>query len=187
MSKKEKVQLKGEVTIKEKKNSFFKESLSTIGPDLWDQIALPLIKKGVSTVLKTAIDWLLNGTGSSPNVNDSYSRPYNYVSYDRYYTRFDSRSSEREKDIVREHRSSEFLNIRKIIFESKEDAEKVLDTMINIIDEFGFASIADLYDIIEKSCPYTGEDYGWYNLKVAKVFRVAEGWILDLPKMKKRK
>lgn len=70
-----------------------------------------------------------------------------------------------------------------IIFETRGDAEAVLDTMNEIISTYGVVSIADLYDLADvQTSNYTTNRYGWKTLLNCKPVRVRDGYILKLPR-----
>lgn len=156
-----------------------KDEVRSFGVDLWNNIVLPILKRGASTTLKTAVEWIF-GEGDKKR---SISRePYSstFVDYrsisDRAYT---ARPVSRGRS----------LRIDNFIFDFEEDAEKVLCSLTDIIDQYGFASINNLYDLCNKSCPYTGDDYGWYTpTNFGKHFDYGyNAWVLDLPNAKPRR
>lgn len=70
-----------------------------------------------------------------------------------------------------------------IIFESREKAEVVLEELLELIRCYGYASVANLYDLVDlKNNVYTNNYYGWTCLDTVKVERVRDGYILNLPK-----
>lgn len=48
------------------------------------------------------------------------------------------------------------------------------------IDKYGSATIADLYELLDKKSEYTDNDYGWKDLSTASQRRVREGYLLEL-------
>lgn len=54
--------------------------------------------------------------------------------------------------------------------------------MDELIDTYGNVSVADLYDLVGKSCEYTDQKYGWTNIRNAEPIRVRDGYMLKLPK-----
>lgn len=71
---------------------------------------------------------------------------------------------------------------RDIIYETREDAEDVLEELDILIKEYGSASISDLYSASGITPDYTDEKCGWVDLKRATIRRVSDGYILDMPK-----
>lgn len=69
-----------------------------------------------------------------------------------------------------------------IIFDTRGDAELVLDKMDEIIDSYGTVSLLDFYEMAGQECPYTYRKYGWTNISSASVIRVRDGYVVKLPK-----
>lgn len=68
-----------------------------------------------------------------------------------------------------------------MILVSRDEAQLVLDTLIDIIDTYEFASVADLYDLAGLPTTYVDNKWGWGSLQYAEVRQVREGYLLDLP------
>ena len=54
--------------------------------------------------------------------------------------------------------------------------------MNELIDTYDVVSVADLYDLVGKSCNYTDNKYGWTNIRNAEPIRVRDGYLLKMPK-----
>lgn len=69
-----------------------------------------------------------------------------------------------------------------VIFETRKDALNALEKMSDIIFDYGFATVADLYDLNNIDCPYTASKYGWTNLRNCEVLNTDKGYVINLPK-----
>lgn len=71
-----------------------------------------------------------------------------------------------------------------LIYETRADAEKVLNGMSEIINEYGFVTVADLYDISGlPGAYYTDSSIGWKgSIEEPTIKRVRDGYVIDLPK-----
>lgn len=137
-----------------------------------EDVLIPTLKNAVSEMVRNGIDILLFGeTRKSNNSRSAASR----VSYTNYYNGCSSsRSSER----------SSVCNYDDIIFPSRGDAEVVLDGLNDIIQAYGFASVADLYELANITASnYTYANYGWTEIINVSPARVPEGYILRLPRV----
>ena len=74
-------------------------------------------------------------------------------------------------------------NVDNIRFDSRETAEGVLKSLTEIINVYGFVTVVDMYDLVGLDAPYTGQKYGWLDLKEAKIIRVRQGYKLVLPEI----
>lgn len=172
MDKKDK---KVDVKIVESKggDSLVKDFLS----DFAKTVMGPIFKKGAATMLKTAVDWIFGDSkGSSPSISSRN----NYVSFIDYHRE----GSQRER-----YERSRSLRLDNFVFSNKSDAEDVLDALSDIINTYRFASINDLYDLCNKSCPYTGSEYGWRSSADFSCHYDSnlDGYVLDLPRAKPRR
>ena len=70
-----------------------------------------------------------------------------------------------------------------IILESRAEAEEVLDRLDEMIEEFGMASVLNLYDLIGVTAPFTADKYGWTDIRNATAVRVRDGYLLKLPRV----
>lgn len=72
-----------------------------------------------------------------------------------------------------------------IIFDTRGDAENVLDSMNDIISQYDVVSILDLYDLADVSTDnFALKNYGWDNIAGCRVVRTRDGYMLSLPKAK---
>ena len=74
-------------------------------------------------------------------------------------------------------------NVDNIRFDSRETAEGVLKALTEIINVYGFVTVADIYDLVGLNATYTEQKYGWLDLKEAKIIRVRSGYKLLLPEI----
>ena len=68
------------------------------------------------------------------------------------------------------------------MLEDRRDAEAVLEHLIDYTVEYEMASVADFYELVDFPTTYIDNKYGWNDLRNARVLRVRDGYILDLPK-----
>lgn len=127
-----------------------------------------------TTVLSSAIYGTTN-VARSVNRPNRQSRGNGYVSY---RNSFDDRTRETRpiRPAINNYDPYDF------IFSSRDDAQNVFYALGNIVDEYGQASVADLYDLANMSVPGTMNNYGWYSLDDSKIRMVRDGYMLILPK-----
>jgi hypothetical protein len=70
-----------------------------------------------------------------------------------------------------------------IILSSREEAELVLERLIDIVDMYEVVSLADLYDLVGLPSSHTDNKWGWTFLNNGLVTQVREGYLLQLPPM----
>lgn len=70
-----------------------------------------------------------------------------------------------------------------LVFETRGDADLVLKQMKAIIQDYGYVSVADLYDLALIPCrDYALTKIGWTDIGSSKVIQIAEGYKIELPK-----
>ena len=68
------------------------------------------------------------------------------------------------------------------IFETEDNANKVLNNLKEIITTYGVTTVADLYDIVGLVPYYIYNNYGWINVDKAEIIKVREGYELKMPR-----
>lgn len=71
--------------------------------------------------------------------------------------------------------------VGEVYLESRLDGEQVLETLSEMIDRYGVASIADLYGLLGHPTNYIDNNWGWTELMLANVVQTPDGWLLKLP------
>ena len=139
---------------------------------VWD-VLIPALKDTASDLVKRGVDAMLYGSGKSPNVER-----HGNASYRKYQTASDKRYS---RPSARYNRRAAF-DFDDIVLEDRRDAEAVLERLVDYTMEYKMASVADFYELVDFPTTYIDNRYGWDDLSDARVIRVRDGYILDLPK-----
>lgn len=169
--------VKGKVTtIPRSKSSkiadiFISEDIANVKSYILMDVLVPAVKKAISDIVREGIDMILyggSGRGKS-TVNASYVQYTSYSDKDNRSSGYVSNPSSR-------------YDLDDIVFEHRREAEEVIARMDELIDVYKVVSVADLYDLIGKTCDYTGNKYGWTNIRNAEPVRVRNGYALKLPK-----
>lgn len=71
--------------------------------------------------------------------------------------------------------------IEDIILDNRAQADAVIAGLDSLIQQFGEAKIADLFDFVGVTGEYTHEKFGWLSMEGAHARRTPEGYRLDLP------
>lgn len=153
---------------------FISEDASNVKSYIIMDVLVPAIKKAVSDIVTDGISMILyGGTGG----NRSKGSSGNKVSYTRYYD--DRRDDRREDRYVSRNR----FDYEDIVFDSRGEAEAVRKQMLDVIDRYGYVTVADMYDMAGITPPYTSNNYGWVSIRNAEAVRVRDGgYVLRLPK-----
>lgn len=153
---------------------FFARDLHEAGEYIWHNIAIPKLRIFVDEFLTSAIHAMTGGnsrTTTSSNGKSSYNYNSRYV------------SSSRDRDDYRRYEYDRAdYNYRDITFESRGDAERVLDILRDDLEEYKTVSVSDLYD--RAGVAYNnrqGRKYGWCDLRGSDIISVQDGWAIKMP------
>lgn len=150
-------------------NSLVAEDAHSVGSYLLTDVAIPAIKNFIVDLVTDGINMLLKGSTGRRSSSGSNA---SYVSYDKRF-----------KDGQRsgEYKPTSRYSYEDIVLESRGEAEEVLTRMDELLETYGAVRVADLYDLVGKTCNYTDNRYGWTNLRSAEAVRVSDGYRLKLP------
>lgn len=155
---------------------FVAEDANNVKSYLLSEVLIPAVKKAVSDIITTGIDMLLYGETGRSRKSDA-----SKVSYRSYYERGRDRDYERTRAGSSSRRTG--FDYDDILFDTRGDAEAVLDAMNDIISQYGVVSVSDFYDLARvDNNNYTMNRYGWTSIAGANAMRVRDGYILKLPR-----
>lgn len=172
----EKPVVTGQVKVKKNElrkftDAFISEDAGNVKSYILTDVLIPAIKKVVSDIIKDSIDMILYGEIRGSKKRSVSDR----VSYNKYYDR-------RDDERYESSRSRNEYSYDDIVFETRGEAEAVRSALDDIVDTYGFARVADLYDLIGETGRYTDNDYCWYNLRNAEIVRTRDGYRLKMPR-----
>lgn len=179
--------VKGKVTTRKPKASkkffskiFSNEDVINVKDYIVGDVVVPAIKDIIADTVTNAINMILYG--ETKGRRSYYKGGASYKSYSKYFESPYSHRPTRKKPIS----NADPFDLDEIILEDYADADDALTEMCELIDTYGNASVADLYDILGLDCPWTWRDYGWEALGKAEAIRLPDGnYILDLPRPRK--
>lgn len=79
-------------------------------------------------------------------------------------------------------RKSSTLDHEELILETRAEAEQVVDDMFELLSRYGVVTVQDLNGMLGKTPEYTDNDWGWVDLRGARIHRAGGGYLLDLPR-----
>lgn len=153
--------------------TFIVEDLGTIADHIIEDILVPEIQKALVEMIRSSAEMMF---GQSSRGRSAYQRSPEYTSYSKY-------ASTKSPVKTRPESRKRYSNvIDDVILPTKLDAEEALDRMYEILNHYDVVSVADYYAIVGVESNYTDNDYGWIDLKGAHAMKVADGYILSLPR-----
>ena len=186
--KKEKPELKCVVSGKSKPvpQSFWSKVFVGIKPAsgqtmkgfIFDEIVTPLIQRAVVEGVTGAINYLVKG--------DAYADRKNNNSFGKSYINYNGISSGKSNANGNQYVYSgknSGMEIENVWFESRVDAQRVLDEMQNVIAGYDILTVNGFYDIIGRTniIDPSNEKFGWSDLRNAYITASRGGWVIHLP------
>ena len=166
-------------TAKTKKNEmrklrdvFISEDVKSVKSYILMDVLVPAIKDAIEDIVTNGIRMVLRGE-TSARKSSSASK----ISYNRIY---DSKIN--NDRFARDSSPSLRYSYDDIILDSRGEAEDVITRMEEIIEEYGFVRVADLYDLVGITGDYTDNKYGCTSIRSAEPVRVRNGYMLRLPR-----
>lgn len=152
---------------------FISEDIKNVKSYVLMDVLVPTIKKAIVDIVTDGVNMIFFG-GTGPKRSSSGGSK---ISYSNFYQQRDDRRASPAHD------TSTRFDYGDIEFETRGDADAVLDEMNNVIERYGFVTVADMYDIADITHPYTSAKYGWTNISTATISRCMNGkYIIKLPK-----
>lgn len=137
-------------------------------------VLIPAAKNTISDVVTQAIQQAFWGGKG----NTAGGRP-GYTSYSKVSTPGRVESSVTRTPLSHQARATH--NFSDVILKSRGEAEDVIDGLRTLIDQYGMASVSDLYDMLGLTGDFTDAKWGWTDLRNAAIRPVRGGYLLDLP------
>ena len=172
--------------VKTKKKGFLEKAISSFIADDVSNIKEYIVKDVlIPTIQKTIVDLVNDTTAMMFGVK---SRRCSSSSSDRFRggaTNYVSYSDGRSQNSRSSRNEGAYTIGDDLFFDSKIDAENVLQAMFDIVDTYDTVTVAELYECAGSNTRnYTDTRYGWSikELTGADVIRTRDGYTIKLPK-----
>lgn len=167
------------------KQIFLADSVENIGGYLVNQVIIPRVIDLLSDTLHSAIDATFGRGYGRPSSGVGSNERWNY---NEYSSGTQSRTYSGGRAATNANGTTRYSGIQtpdyqRKYFTKRKDAELVIDLLNSTIQEYGAATIGDLYDLLGiTDVSFTYQKYGWYDLGGAGVRCTANGYLIDLPR-----
>ena len=149
------------------------------GRALLDYVVYDVIVPNLKDALSATVNRALFGDGRGYPVNSrATNHRTDYTSYSRGRTDGSVRDPRRELSV----RAKTQHNFDEVVFNDRAEADLVLERLMDLIDAYGVATVADFYDLAGISNDHPDHNWGWERLGSAAIRRTRAGYILDLPR-----
>ena len=150
------------------------EEIGSVKDYLLYDVFIPAVKNTIVDSITNAAEMIFG-----VNPRGQRRRESNYVSYASYYKSGNRNNRRNDYD----DRNSRY-DYRDIIFRSRVEADEVLSTLRELVEDYKAASVSDLYDLVGITGDFQDHKWGWYDLDLARVTRGRDGYFIDFPRIR---
>lgn len=151
------------------------EGIDNVFGYLIHDVLVPAAKNTISEMVQGGIEMMLFGERKSNRNSFTRNGGHTYINYGTFANKQDGRRNIPSRAIAN-------YSFGEITFQSRGEAEEVLSNLVDLIMDYGEATVKDLYDYAGIEGDYTARNYGWMDLSSSRVDRVRDGYIIILPK-----
>lgn len=154
---------------------FIPEDVEKVKSHIIFDVLIPSAKKAVYDMVTNGIEMILYGeSGAGTHSSGTSSK----ISYRQFY---DDRSERRTES---PRRLNSVMDYEDIVVDHRGEAESILERLDELVSMYGMASVADMYDLVGITAPYTANKYGWTDIRNAKVVRIQDGYAIKMPRVR---
>lgn len=148
----------------------------SVGAYILFDVVVPATKEMITDVFAQGIERMMFGESRSRRPSSGMPRN-GRVSYDRYA----KSPMAREEPRTLSRRARSVHDFQEVVLKTRVEAEEVIDRLFELTEKYNVATVADLYDLIGVTSTHADQNYGWDDLRGAKVTQVRGGYLLDMP------
>lgn len=178
--------IKTKATIRKKsplvrfREVFFGDDARSVVSYVAQDVLLPAAKDMISDAVTQTVERILFGDSSPSRRGTSRTSNASYTPYHRASSNYKKSNGPSDRRGDRRKRAAHDFD--DIEFDTRAEAEVVLDRLYDLVNDYDYATVSDLYDLVGIDAKFTDENYGWYDLRGSTIRRIRSGYILDLPK-----
>lgn len=176
---KNKVRRKQKSGLAKFKDGLINEDIPNLKDYVIFDLAIPYLMNTLGDILNDTIDTVFHkGTRGGSRTR----RTNTYVSYRDYGSRNSNRTRVSTPVYAPTRRTG--YDFDDIVISTAQEAEDVLQQMVDTIGKYGIVTVNDYYDFVGEVGNPCDANYGWSSLRTADIVRVRDGYIIKLPKPK---
>lgn len=165
--------------------TFLGDSAQNVVRHVLMDVLLPAAKDMVADAVSQGVERLIFGEARSASRRTGV-RPGSGGAWTSY-NRFNSGGSgplpgRRDEPRSISHQARVEQNFDEIVLRTRVEATTVIERLYDLVDRYGMVTVGDLLSLVGATPKYTDENWGWTDLRGAKVERISDGYLLDLPR-----
>lgn len=158
--------------------TFLSDESGGVGLYIFNDVLIPALKDTFVDMVEGAINMAFYGdTRRRSRGRSSFSRgSVERISYD---DRFGSHSKRRSAP-----RGRARYEMDNLVFDSRADADTLLDTLTEYLDKYDSVSVGDVFESLDIPTQANDFRYGWYELGGAHIRKSRNGgYVLEMPRL----
>jgi hypothetical protein len=160
------------------KNTFFGGDFSGVARYIGTEVLLPALRNLVVDTATKGVERAIYGDTAPRRRSAGPGVPR--FQYDTPLRR-DPRRAHLPDQAPHTPRSRGGYDIGDILVASKQDADLVLERMVDIVDQYQIVSVSDMFELLGLPSTYVDNKWGWSDLRYADVRQTRNGYLIDLP------
>ncbi len=154
---------------------FLPEDVEKVKSHIIFDVLIPSAKKAIYDMITNGSEMLLYGeSGAGTRKSGASSK----ISYRQFY---DDRNEHRTEA---PRRLNSVMDYEDIVVDHRGEAESILERLDEMVSMYGMVSVGDLYDLVGITAPYTANNYGWTDIRNARVVRIQDGYAIKMPRVR---
>lgn len=164
---------------------FTGDDARSVGNYVVMDVVIPSAKNLFADALTTAVERFFFGDGRNQHRRGSGSSygpytPYNRMGSSSRQTGAPPWRTDDRREMSPRGRATH--NFQEVIIDNRQEAGMVLDTLIEMIQMYEVATVADMYEASNITPEFSDRQWGWTDLSDAQIVRVREGWMIQVPR-----
>ena len=167
-------------SLRQIRDSFIAESPRSLVDTVLMNVVIPRLKAGVEEALNSFLAGILWGNSTNRPQSSLVSKAMQrggVINYSAYSSQPSGLAQARALNTTRSAG-----NYRDLVLPSQDMAEILLANMFDLLSEYRVVAVADLYELAEITPQPSDNAYGWMNLDGARISKVRDGYLLELPR-----
>lgn len=157
----------------------FAESPRALGAKVGRDVVVPRVKAGFEEAFNSFLSGMLWGGGGRPMSNMVQGAMMRGPMGTQYHniTNLNPTVAAAQANVARSPG-----NYKDLVVPTQDYAELLLANMYDLFNQYRVVTVADLYEMVGKSPQISDNSYGWTNLDGARISKVRDGYLLELPR-----
>ena len=158
---------------------FLTEDVGDVKTYILYDVLIPAVKENIADMINGAVGMLFFGEANRRSRRNANPQNGMRINYGGYFS-----DGQKKEKMPNYNRSRIAHNFDDVIFETRGDAELVLDGMLELLNsEYRQVTVADFYDLAGITSEWTDNKYGWTDLRSARVVgSPSRGYSIELPR-----